>query len=207
MEKQSLKFFFLFVFSLVVCSFSGCYPNNDEPIEEYDIVATFYDQNHDFSKISTFWLIDTVGHGNVKNPKKNHDQTIITEVRRSLESLTWTSAESDTEADIIVFCSVINTDVYTYWYDYWYDWWWYWYGYYPYPYYPWSYGGITYSYSEGTVIIQMMDRKEVPQDTPPNTVVARWAGILNGVTNDAPANIERRIKTGVEQCFKQSTYL
>ena len=206
MRKKLLQFFLLFVFFLVVYLFSGCYPNSDAPIEEYDIVATFYDQNYDFSKITTFALIDTVGHGDIKNPNKNHDQTIITEVFRSLEGLKWVSAAPDT-ADVIVFCSVINTDIYTYWYDYWYDWWWYWYGYYPYPYYPWSYGGITYSYSEGTVIIQMMDKKNILQVTPPNTVVARWAGILNGVTNDAPANIEKRIKTGVEQCFKQSPYL
>jgi hypothetical protein len=102
-------------------------------------------------------------------------------------------------------------DYYYYGYDYWN-----WYGgiNYYYPgyrfnyYYPWGYP-VSYSYTFGTVILELVDPNEpVEINNDGNTVdyPVRWMAILNGLL-DEPVIDEQKVNNKIEQAFDQSPYL
>lgn len=196
------KTFFSYILSLVLLGtllfFSACYPNQNSSPEDWDISVTFKNPNFDFGNIVSYALVDSVAHGDAKTPDKTFDKTILDAVENNLGKLGWTSAPIE-EADVVIFCSAANTNVYSYWVDYWYP---YWDIYYPgyYIYYPWSYGGVTYDYTEGTVCIQMNYTEA--DDT--GKVPVLWVGIIDGVLNDSNKDIKARIQSGVNQCFEDS---
>jgi hypothetical protein len=87
-----------------------------------------------------------------------------------------------------------------YWWNYW-GWWGYW-GPGWNPRYPW--GGGVYSWTTGTVIIDMLN----PISNPvfPN-IPAVWNAMFNGLVSGSDESILRRIETNIDQAFIQSDYL
>jgi hypothetical protein len=132
------------------------------------------------------------------------------------------------DIDLAITTTAMETDVYYNYYYPWYDWW-YWWGWYPYyksgslksgnnadyywyPYYPWG-GGTYYSYTSGTIMIDMVNAKGIEEIKGATTqggsikLPVVWQGIINGVLSGNVSDQKNRITTQVEKCFKQSPYL
>lgn len=51
----------------------------------------------------------------------------------------------------------------------------------------------------------MIDKNKI--DEPNQVTGAVWAGAMNGILDDAAANIAARVVTGIDKMFEQSPYL
>lgn len=191
----------------------GCYPMENAYVSDYDIVATSYDKEFNFSAHKSYALPDSIvliddqTAGN--NPvfvNKATATLILNQIRTNLNAMGWVE-EDTTTADIILLPSAFkNTTVY-YFYD-WSYWGWYYPGYYPG--YGWGYPGYGYpypvssSYETGTLMMQMTYRAGIEASSVP--VV--WSGIINGLLNSgASGSVNSRITTTINQAFTQSPYL
>lgn len=210
------------VFALI----ASCSPEYDATLEEMDLAITRYDDDQSFSGYNTFYLEDTVIYiveddEDLDDIDRTHDAQIISQVRQNLLNMGWTEVTNpnnlQTEADVSIMLSALAVDMYyyyTYWWDYW-DWW-YWGGWYPgFPGYPWYPGfpGIgypSYGYTVGTVMIDMLDLKNIQIPTDPEEhprVDIIWTGAVNGILAGSDASISNRLGKGLDQVFTQSPYL
>lgn len=212
--KRKLFMSCLLIASVVVATwFTGCYPHEDSTVEDWDISVSIKNPNFDkYGSIRSYYLFSEVSHGEDKEDQEDierpFDEKIINTVRENLNNLGWTQSVNAEQADVVVFCSAINTDIYTYWYDYWYQD--YWIDYYPgyYPYFPGAYySGISYEYTEGTVAIQMNWVGDEVIDNGQVEAPVIWLALLDGLLNDTQADINKRIVGGINQCFTDSPYL
>lgn len=209
MKKNHL----IIILGLSIFLFWGCYPQENGYVNDYDIVATNYDKDFQFSQHKTYALPDSivlVGDqtltGSVVFVDQKSADLILNQIRANLNKLGW--VEKDTSvADIILLPSAFkNTNVY-YYYDYAY-WGWYYPGYYPG--YGWGYPGYGYpypvatSYQTGTLFMQMTYRKGIEASSVP--VV--WTSVINGLLNvGSSSSVTSRITTTINQAFNQSPYL
>ena len=122
---------------------------------------------------------------------------ILQMVADNMEALGWTRVDLEASPDLVLTPAAWETTTIYYYYDYWY---WWWGGYYPYyPYYPPVY---SYSYTTGTLLLNLKD----PTITSTNgNLVNQWTGALNGVLNET-FNTNRMTKL-IDQAFEQSPYL
>ncbi|NJK96643.1 MAG: DUF4136 domain-containing protein [Bacteroidales bacterium] len=104
-------------------------------------------------------------------------------------------------------------DYYYYGYDEW-DWYYglnsYYPGYYARYHYPWGYPAYYSSYAIGTVIIEMVDPASptsINDNTRQVSYPVRWIAVLNGVAESSLSNSSERITKGIQQAFRQSSYL
>jgi len=221
MKKISKHLLWLIPVLAVVLS---CSPEFDATVEEMDLAITRIDEGQDFSGYQTFYLEDTViyiveDESDLEDLDRTHDEQIISEVRQHFLDMGWTEITNpndiETDADVSILLSALAVDMYfyyTYWWDYW-DWW-YW-GDWWYPGYPWYpvYPGIgypSYGYTVGTVMIDMVDLKniELPanQDDSPRVEIL-WTGAVNGILVGSDASISNRLTKQINQVFTQSPYL
>lgn len=213
---------FIWMIPLVAMVLS-CSPEFDPTVEELDLAITRVDDSQDFSGYNTFYLEDTViyvveNEEDLEDLDRTHDDQIISEVRQHFLDMGWTEITDpdaiESDADVSVLLSALAVDMYfyyTYWWDYW-DWW-YWGAWYPgYPWHPvWPAPGYpSYGYSVGTVMIDMLDMKniQVPvnQDENPKVDII-WTGAVNGILIGSDANISSRLTKQFDQVFAQSPYL
>lgn len=195
---------------------SGCYPEGAEYVDELDVTAGFHDKEYDFSVPKTFFLIDTVVHvvdGDVnEEPDHSKDELILNKIKSNLLAIGYTEG-IEGDADLIVATTALQSNYSGYyWWNYWYYWWgWYpgWGGYYPgwgYPGYPgWGYP-IYYSYSIGTVLIEMVDTDRMisnPIEPGEDLRPTVYAGVLNGLLQGSDSYIEARIDAGIDDLFKE----
>jgi hypothetical protein len=194
--------------------FTGCYPDGPDYLSDYDIVYTNYSPSFSFGSVTTYSLPDKVPiiTGNLaegEDPEyvdTQYSSVILQEIRDNMNALGWQEIDGPNEttvADVHLLASTITSEVvsYTYYGGYW-GW------YYPsYPDYGWYYPGYypTYtSYTSGSLLLQMA----VPADvSPTNNVPVIWLGIVNGVLEGSNADLLDRIRTSIDQAFKQSAYL
>jgi hypothetical protein len=120
-----------------------------------------------------------------------------------MDALGFTEVVDPAAADVIMAVAVSASD-YTSYYSYspcyYYCW------YYPYPsgwgwYYPPYVGG--YSYTVGTIFINMIERIDPTGDE--DQIPVAWVAALNGVS-DSGSNASR-IQAAINQAFEQSKYL
>jgi len=204
MERRKLVVMFLTVTMIV----SGCYPY--EPIygDESDVVATMRDPEFDFQTLNTFALPDVIVKitGNLEEGEEpefiqeEYATVILERIRQNMTDAGWTEVDAE-DADVIILPTAMQSTE-TIWYyedDYWNWWypsyWWSWY--YPYP----VYGG---SISTGTLFIQMTYPDGI---TAGDNIPIIWSSILNGLMDGYPDDYEERVNAGLDQAFKQSTYL
>jgi hypothetical protein len=208
-----------FVANLLLLSvfmfFSGCLPYGPEEVEDFDIVATFYDDTADFGAIKTFALADTVVHikndgsaGDDPNISRNYDDLILGQVSTNLNALGYTQA-ADSVADVLVLVGASkgafnlfgNYAFSEYFGDFFRqyaadDW-------------GVGYSGVSpggnYSLESGSIIITILDPEKIDENS--KTLPAVWLGVINGIGGDAPVNMQRRLINTINQCFNQSTYL
>ena len=184
---------------------TGCFPFGPEEISEFDVVATYYNEDFNFGKVEKFAMPDSVGHisSGTSTISRAYDEVILEQVASNMKALGY-EREMDPQAngaDVLVIVQITNEDYNLFssagssdgygGYDY--D------GYY----YP-GYGGTTQTVRTGTVIIRMLDPNN-PSDE--NTVPTEWIGLINGLTDDTSINVRSRLVNTINQCFVQSTYL
>lgn len=196
----------LFGFGLL----SGCYPNDDLTNSESDIVKTNYSDTVNFSRINTYYLPDTIlpvrDKDDTTTVKKNmYTDLILSEIEKNMTDYGYTritELDSANPPDVLMLASSVVTINYAAGYIPGWGWGYPGWGYYP-PYYP---GYIyTYSYTMGTVMIDMLDPYH-PYVNEGDTVLpvywdAAFTGLLQGNL------IEDRIKTSIDQAFEMSPYL
>jgi hypothetical protein len=216
--KQAKLIIALMAFSLAGL-LSGCYPDKIDYVDEYDLAGTMYDEDADFSSFTSFHVIDTIMHvtdddEDDPNLSRQNDEFILNLIRQNMLDKGYTemaNPDSLNRPDLELLVNAMTSDYYTYysyWNSYWgyYPGWGYWYpggGYYPgYPGYPG--GGLYYSYSTGTLAIEMLDTKaEVGEDNDRPGVV--WVGLVDGLLTSGSS--QNRLDKQINQVFTQSPYL
>lgn len=210
--KESIHKLFsvILVVGLSIGLFS-CYPDQTASVNDLDIVITNYDSSYNFGSVNSYIMPDTVvdilGSGGGTGDHQ-YDNVILSQVATQLNNLGWTRVFDTltTKPDVAVMINALSS-TYSYSYYDWYDYWG-WYGYWP-PYYggggyyyPW--GTYSYSYTVGTLLIQMSEY--VPtQASAKDSIKFVWVAGINGVISGS--NISSRISTDINQAFKQSPYL
>lgn len=201
---------------------SACYPDKIDYIEEFDLVGTNYDEEvfENGSPFLTFAVADTVIHltGDDEDEKlltREHDDFIIQKLREEMLALGYTEVTESEIADsirpdVVLLPQALSTSYYQYiyyWYDYWgwYPGWGYWYPGWGYWYPGWGYPGYSYSYSTGTLIIDMMDTEVIDPENDAPTIV--WTGLADGILTFNDASAQLRLDDLISQMFEQSTYL
>jgi hypothetical protein len=151
----------------------------------------------DLSKYRTFQFTDVDSHKDVRENPLYHSSLIDRNIHAHIaaELMARGMEETDTAADMLVAYhtyterkrSSIN-EYYPMMYGGWYwrfrPW-----GMYPYPY----AARQTYSYTEGTLIIDLIDAR---------TKLLVWRGSVAGVVDD-PAELQRQVKQAVDLIFKK----
>lgn len=201
-----------FILSGAVCGLLAatvllsCYPGDELTVSETDTVVTLFDKTVDFGTLSTYAMPDTVIHlvaeGDRDDVSRAYDDEVLASIASNMEAMGFTQETPD-NADVHVLVAATVQDYVGYAY---YGWYWdYWYGYPPswgwYPWYP--SGGVTYSYSVGTILITMTQPQRT--DASGERVPPIWSAGLNGLA-DKGTNAQR-IERGIDQAFAQSKYL
>jgi len=200
----------LMVFGLL----ASCYPEKDRTIDDFDIVGTNYDDSKNWDDYKTFYVHDSIllVYDTTEDVPEypNEAATVILDgIQKNLIAYGWVEI-TDTTGGIIpdvyitpyVWTSDVSGAIYYPGYP------WYGGGYYPgypgyYPGYP-GWGGATYySYTTGTILIDMLDL--VHPDTINDQLDILWSAGINGIVSSGSSLT--RIKFSVDQAFSQSKYL
>jgi hypothetical protein len=218
LSRYSLYLILTIALSLVL---SSCFPLAPETVEEFDVVATFYDKDAKFGAIKTYAMPDSIMHitssgtSSSDNISRDYDEIILSQVAANLNALGYTR-EMDPEnnpADVIVTIAITvgAYDLYNP-YPFFEYWGWYdgWEAYavdyesdwrYDYE----EYDQQDYELRVGSVIVNMVDpndpkiqEKEIP---------SIWIALLNGLAGDTFTSTRSRLLTLINQCFEQSPYL
>jgi len=210
--KKIFVYFLMLSIPLVIFS---CYPGGVEYYSDTDIVYTNYDDSYDFSTDVFYFMPDSVfhaiGEGEDDDIDRSYDDQILERAADNMASYNYTRVFDYEEADIYLTIT-ITTSKYTgigiipgggYW--------WGWYpgwgmgGYYPgYPGYPGGYP-VYYSYTTGTVFLEIIPPDLIDPDEEKVTIV--WQGIGNGLVSSSTSNMTARIDRIIDQAFTQSSYL
>ena len=208
----------LFILGLLTTS---CYKDYGMSIEDYDLVAAFYDKDTDFSMLTSYAMPDTVlhivGEDDEDDIDRTFDKQVLEQIDLNLQTLGYKKltlediATGDTP-DVVMLVAV-NSAENTVWYPGYpgYPGWGYWpgWGYYPgygpgwgwyYPPY-WS----ASSYTTGSLILTMIDPENSNIDAKELKIV--WAAGVNGLLDDNDANIRKRLTYSISEAFRISPYL
>lgn len=226
--KKELRFIYL-LFPALLTTMSGCFPmEKDVEYEDLDIALSAYDKdyylpgeyNH-FHDFQTFVIPDTVIHiveeGVEDVITREYDKFILEQVKSNMVKLGYTE-ETDPEVnppDLSLTVSVTTSEHIVYnWYPYWA-----WFFIFVkkgsevkgssvennYPWQPYYGYGTTYTYTAGTVIMEMVDNSKVNEST--EEIPVMWAGLVNGAQGGPAEGVPSRLASGIDQCFNQSAYL
>jgi len=187
--------------------FWGCYPDSPDYVDELDIVYTNYDQNYSFPGHMKYAMPDSIvkitgsaaTSGSLEFVDSYYAGLVLTRIKSNMAGLGYTLVSDTALADVILFPMAMEVTSTYYYYDYYY---YYWGWYYPYyPYYPYS---VSTSYTTGTLIMSMIDRRNFTVD---GKTRAPWIGIINGLMEGYAAEFPSRMNKAVDQAFHQSQYL
>jgi hypothetical protein len=183
-----------------------CYPAGPEYIDELDLVYSNYDPACDFTSKRTYALPDKImkiDDDLISGSDPNFVNTIyaqpmLEKIKLNMSANGWELVEKDANPDVLLAPVAYElTTTYYYGGGYW-DWWYGgWYGwYYPYP--------VTTSYSTGSLIVTMLDPKNL---SPDDKMRAVWGFVVNGLLEGTTAEFNSRSVKGINQAFTQSPYL
>jgi hypothetical protein len=187
-------------------------------VKDYDVVVTLYDQDFNFGNHATFALPDSVVH--LRNPDAEatdnitwvYDSHILSEVVDLFESRGYQHVNPQvTPPDFFVLVSVTKQDWLEFPYEH--HWWvnWSWYPHWPGwthtwdVIYPAQYTEEPYSFSQGTLFIDIIDAKNM--DVTGERMYLRWTAVINGVLGYTDSKSQNRIITNIKQAIEQSPYL
>lgn len=190
------------------------YPDTDNLDNNY-LVYTNYDDDTDFKKFSTFYIPDSILiiDNNSNSPKYLYGMVasdiIIANYAKGLEDAGYTRTTDKGSADLGLQLSYIED---TYRFRYFNDnpWWcgypWYWSATY------WgNWGGwywpynITYSYTTGSILGELIDLSDTPSTSKTLRVV--WTNYITGLLNNNGSLNTTYVQKSITQAFEQSPYL
>ncbi len=204
--------------SLAATGLWACYPGAITESEEADVVLTVFDEDHDFSTVSNYFMPDSVireiGEDGASAPDdvvREFDEAILAEVEAQFSALGYQRVDDPLEGapDGVVLISVNTTDEVAWipgcWFCGW-DW-------YPWgPDWGWSWGpGYEPGYplgpglgrrTVGTLVVTLLDPV-----APGTTLPVWWAGAANGILSRDSDTDLARIQRAIGQMFVQSPYL
>jgi len=189
----------------VVSAFVSCrnLPDFDE-LTYKPIVVTNHNANADFSTYQTYYL-SNVMHSIGDDPgdsivDPSDAAPIINAIANNMNDRGYVRESNPNLADLDINVIAIKvTNVATMYPGYW----WGYYGwYYPYyPYYPYSY---TYTYQTGTLVVDILDIKNVPPGGTKADVL--WTNFNNGVLGVSGTSTQTAV-SAINQAFQQSLYI
>ncbi len=196
------------VLSLTAVAFllTQCYPAGPEYIDELDLVYSNYDPACDFTAKHTYAIPDKImkidddliSSGSPNFVNSIYAQPMLEKIKLNMSANGWELVEKDANPDVLLAPVAYElTTTYYYGGGYW-DWWYGgWYGwYYPYP--------VTTSYSTGSLIVTMLDPKNL---SPDDKMRAVWGFVINGLLEGSTAEFNARCLKGINQAYTQSPYL
>jgi hypothetical protein len=200
----------LILLLIIPVVFGACYYDYGMSVSDYDVVATFYDKNYSFATQKTFSIAPNIGHiveeGEIDTTKKTYDDFVIEQIRSNMKIRGYQEIKDPTvtEPDFLIVCLAAEVDNYVAYQSYP---WWGWGGYYGgyWGYYPWYPSTTVYSYTSGSLIINLLDPK-LADDTDKQLPVV-WVAGVNGLLDDTSINIRKRLSSEISQAFEQSPYL
>ena len=191
----------------IVFLLTQCYPEGPEYIEELDLVYSNYDPAADFTAKQTYAIPDKImkiDDDLIAGDDPNYLNEIyagpmLDRINQNMSTNGWQKVEKDENPDVLLAPVAIEltTTVYYGYGGYW-DWWYGgWYGwYYPYP--------VTTSYSTGSLVVTMLDAKNL---SPDDKMPAVWNFIVNGLLEGSTSEFNARYTKGINQAFTQSPYI
>lgn len=189
-------------------------PDTDKLDNNY-LVYTNYDSSTDFKKFTTFYVPDSVLiiDNSSNKPKYLYgtpaSDIIIANYIKGLEDAGYEYTPIKEDADLGLQISYVE-DTYKFRYFNDYPWW------YGYPWY-WSFGywgnwggwywpyNITYSYTTGSLLGELVDLSE-PSSTS-KTLRVIWTSYITGLLNGNGSLNTTYVQQSIEQAFAQSPYL
>ena len=201
---------------LVLCLLpvlTACYPyDTNKSAADYDITLTQFDKKASFYPVqpppnTTYYLVQEVHHitsGQPDTIPTTYDQLILDQVAANLNALQYTPINTQPfpppapQPNFIITVAATTSTYYGYYYGGWWGYGCYCYGgYYPYM--------EPYSFTTGTILIDMADTSREDTGAQPPTVPIVWGCAINGLMNSGAA--AGRITDQINQCFYQSPYL
>jgi len=190
----------------IVFLLTQCYPEGPQYVDEMDLVYTNYDPATDFTAKHTYAIPDKImkiddnliNGGDPNFVKEPYATQLLEKMKLNMANNGWTLVKKDANPDMLLAPVAYElTTTYYYGGGYW-DWWYGgWYGwYYPYP--------VTTSYSTGSLIVTMLDPKNL---SPDDKMRAVWGFIINGLLEGSNTEFTARYSKGIDQAFTQSPYL
>jgi hypothetical protein len=203
----------------------SCYPNGPESAEDFDVVATFYAQDTDFTSFASFAIVDSIAIVKIKGSEnldidREYEQDILDAISENMVARGYTKEDNpdQTKPDFGVLVAAAATTEYDPyatqpWFNYWGDWvafdnpelddlnvsWgldFSWYS-----------GSVVYSYDVGAILVAIVDFKSIDPGTGTDDLTALWLGTMNGVATGNNRTMAERVLKGVDQMFAQSPYL
>lgn len=209
--KQVFPMLFAAVLLLAACEKT---PDTGKLDDDY-LVYTDYDAETDFAKFTTFYVPDSVLiiDNSSNKPKFLYgtpaSELIIANYVKGMEQAGYVRTFDKANADLGMQVSYVE-ETYRFRYYNNYPWW------YGYPWY-WSFGywgnwggwywpySITYSYSTGSVLGELVDLT-LPESTSKQLRVV-WSSYISGLLNNDGTLNTAEVKQAIEQAFSQSPYL
>lgn len=171
---------------------AACYPHRLDSVD-YDVVATLYDTTAAFNTAGTYYLLNQVVHlvppGESDNIGHSADAAVLAAIRTNMTARGYTEGTDSTTVDLKLLAAATTTDYTAYYQGYYCGYYWY--------YCP-PYWG-SYSYTLGTLLVSMKDRRV------PTGAEAMWLGVGNGLLNGTPS--ASRLTDAVNAMFSQSPYI
>ena len=209
--KKVFPMLFAAVLLLAACEKT---PDTGKLDDDY-LVYTDYDAETDFAKFTTFYVPDSVLiiDNSSNKPKFLYgtpaSELIIANYVKGMEQAGYVRTLDKANADLGMQVSYVE-DTYSFRYYNNYPWW------YGYPWY-WNFGywgnwggwywpySITYSYSTGSVLGELVDLT-LPESTSKQLRVV-WSSYISGLLNNDGTLNTTEVKQAIEQAFSQSPYL
>jgi hypothetical protein len=197
-----------FVVALIIV-LSGCYPKGPEYIQDYGIVVTDYDPDFDFGSKKTYYMPDTIAFEtnmegeDIEDKLREFEELILNLVENNMSDRNYQRIDTTAAQppDLVIAISALaleNTGV---------GWvpspcwsWWCWY--YPPYWYP-----VGYSYSTGTVLMQMGDPENFLNFEEDIEANVAWIGALDGLLSSSETSNIQGVTNGINQAFAQSPYI
>lgn len=196
------------LFLILAAMLSGCLSSPDFDELSYDfIVSTNVDKKANFKQYKTYYISNRVvnigGQGADSLLTGPAAQQLIETVKTNMAASGYQLVTKAAQPDLGLTLSVVKIEnlVVDYWPGWWDSYWpWCYWGCYPY-YYTWS---SVYSYSTGTMILNMYDLKNAPADA---KITGLWnITALGSLGSSATENLQRGVDA-INQGFLQSKYL
>jgi len=207
MKKKLRPLFSFIIMATIPLAFFSCYPGGVEYYSDTDIIMTNYHEDFDFNANKNYFMPDTVHYAKGDSDDeidRQFENDILNKIESNMTSLGYTRLADTLHADVYVVATVTSSSYTGIGWIPGGGWWW---GGYPgwggwYPWYP-GYGwGYAYSYTTGSLFMEMVQPPKPREDT----VKIVWNAAINGLLSTSDANTLDRINRNIDQAFNQPPF-